>query len=37
MAWYMQHAMTLSERLGIDFLQILSVIYNTNPVGAGVL
>ena len=37
MAWYMQHAMALSERLDIDFLQILSVIYNTNPVGAGVL
>ena len=37
MTWYMQHAMTLSERLEIDFLQILSVIYNTNPVGAGVL
>lgn len=37
MAWYMQHAMALSERLGIDFLRILSVIYNTNPVDAGVL
>jgi len=37
MAWYMQHATALSERLDIDFLQILSVIYNTNPVGAGVL
>jgi len=37
MAWHMQHALALSERLGIDFLQILSLIYNTNPVGAGVL
>lgn len=37
MSWYMQQAMTLSERLEIDFLKILSVIYNTNPVNAGVL
>ena len=37
MAWYMNHAMEISEQLEIDFLQILSVIYNTNPVGAGVL
>lgn len=37
MAWYMQHAMALSEQLEIDFLKILAVIYNTNPVGAGVL
>jgi spermidine synthase len=37
MAWYMQHAAEMSERFEIDFLQILSVIYNTNPVGAGVL
>ncbi len=37
MGWYMQQAMTLSERLEIDFLKILSVIYNTNPVNAGVL
>jgi hypothetical protein len=37
MGWYMQQAVTLSERLEIDFLKILSVIYNTNPVNAGVL
>lgn len=37
MHWYMQHAMELSNRYEIDFLPILSVIYNTNPVGAGVL
>ena len=37
MNWHMQHAMELSKRYETDFLQILSVIYNTNPVGAGVL
>lgn len=37
MTWQMQQAMALSERLEIDMLKILSVIYNTNPVGAGVL
>lgn len=37
MAWYMQRAMKLSERYDTDFLPILSIIYNTNPVGAGVL
>lgn len=37
MGWHMQQAMTLAERLEIDFLKILSVIYNTNPVDAGVL
>ena len=37
MAWYMQRAMQLSERYETDFLPILSVIYNTNPIDAGVL
>ncbi len=37
MSWHMQQALALSERLEIDFLKIMSVIYNTNPVGAGVL
>ena len=37
MSWYMNHAMEMSDRLEIDFLQILSVIYNTNPVGAGAI
>ncbi len=37
MSWYMQQAIELSDRLEIDFLKILSVIYNTNPVDAGVL
>lgn len=37
MPCYMQHAMELSQRYETDFLSILSVIYNTNPVGAGVL
>ena len=37
LSWYLQHASALSERYEIDFLTILSVIYNTNPVGTGVL
>ncbi len=37
MTWYLHHAAEQSERFGIDLVQILSVIYNTNPVGAGVL
>jgi len=37
MAWHMRHALEMSERYEIDFLQILAVIYNTNPVDAGVL
>ncbi|MGI9571079.1 MAG: hypothetical protein ACR2PH_15400 [Desulfobulbia bacterium] len=32
-----QRASVLSERLGVDFLQILAVIYNTNPVGRGII
>jgi len=35
MAQYMRLAVALSERLGIDFMQVLAVIYNTNPVGRG--
>lgn len=30
-------ATSLSEKLGIDFVHVLSVIYNTNPVGRGVI
>ena len=33
----MEYAANLSERLGIDFTRVLSVIYNTNPVGCGVI
>jgi len=33
----MQLAAELSERLGIDFMRVLAVIYNTNPVGLGVI
>lgn len=33
----MQQAIALSERLEIDFMQVLAVIYNTNPVGRGVI
>ncbi len=34
---YLEHASELSARYDIDFVKILSVIYNTNPVGGGVL
>jgi len=37
MTQYMQLAVDLSERLEIDFMQVLAVIYNTNPVGRGVI
>ena len=37
MAWYLQHAADQSSRLGIDFVPILSLLYNTNPVRQGVL
>jgi spermidine synthase len=33
----MQLALELSERLGIDFMRVLADIYNTNPVGRGVI
>lgn len=33
----MEYAKSLSERLGVDFTQVLSAIYNTNPVGCGVI
>ncbi len=31
------YAATLSQRLGIDLMRVLSVIYNTNPVGRGII
>ena len=34
---YLEHASALSRDYDIDFVKILSVIYNTNPVGGGVL
>ena len=37
MSRYMELAVKLSERLEIDFMRILAVIYNTNPVGRGVI
>jgi len=37
MTWYLHQATEQSERLGIDFMRVLSVIYNTNPVGRGVI
>jgi spermidine synthase len=37
MTQYMQLAIELSERLEIDFMRVLAVIYNTNPVGRGVI
>ncbi len=37
MGAYLEHASRLSAEYDIDFVKILSVIYNTNPVGGGVL
>jgi spermidine synthase len=37
MTQYMQLAAELSERLEIDLMRVLAVIYNTNPVGRGVI
>jgi len=37
MTQYMQLAVELSERLEIDLMRVLAVIYNTNPVGHGVI
>lgn len=37
MATNMQTAMDLSTRLDIDFMPILSLIYNTNPAGASLI
>ncbi|MDC1287462.1 hypothetical protein N8198_06210 [Gammaproteobacteria bacterium] len=37
MASNMQTALDLSAQLEIDFMPILSVIYNTNPVGEGLI
>jgi len=37
MSQYMQLAVEFSERLEIDFMRVLAVIYNTNPVGRGVI
>ena len=33
----MQQALALSERLEIDLMRVLAVIYDTNPVGCGVI
>jgi spermidine synthase len=33
----MRQAMNMSERLGIDLMRVLSVIYNTNPIDRGVI
>jgi spermidine synthase len=33
----MREAMDVSERLGLDLMRVLSVIYNTNPVDRGVI
>ena len=33
----MEKAMTLSAQLDIDLMPILSVIYNTNPAGSGLI
>ena len=37
MAAYLRLATELAQKYELDFLPILSVIYNTNPVGGGVL
>ena len=37
MDWYRQRALQLGNAQQLDYLEILAVIYNTNPVGGGVL
>ncbi len=37
MTQYMQVAGELSEQLEVDFMRVLAVIYNTNPVGSGII
>jgi len=33
----LQKALALSDKLGFDLMPILAVIYNTNPVGRGLI
>ena len=33
----LQKALALSDKFGFDLMPILSVIYNTNPVGKGLI
>jgi hypothetical protein len=33
----LRHADSLSSQLGIDFVKLLSVAYNSNPSGVGLL
>ena len=37
MSWYRDRALEYAARCDIDFVRILAAIYNTNPVGGGVL
>ena len=37
MTQYIRQALELSEQLEIDLMRVLAVIYNTNPVGRGII
>ncbi|MFT5657615.1 MAG: spermidine synthase [Gammaproteobacteria bacterium] len=37
MAWYMQRALDLGETHDINYMEVLSAIYMTNPSGSGVI
>jgi spermidine synthase len=37
MSWYMQKAVELGESHAIDYIQVLSAMYTTNPVGSGII
>ena len=37
MSWYMQQALTLGESHDINYMEVLSAIYDTNPSGSGII
>jgi spermidine synthase len=37
MSWYMQRTLELSQSHAIDYMEVLSAIYTTNPAGHGVI
>lgn len=37
MSWYMQQASTLGESHDIDYMAVLSAIYDSNPTGSGLI
>jgi spermidine synthase len=37
MSYYIEHAMAMADAQDIDYGQVLSIIYTTNPIGSGVI